>query len=251
MKARLEWFPHYPQRFRNGRKTCQLTAQQVGIYWMLYGDEWINGPLDGDLPTLSHVCNGAPEDDVGFVLRKCWEETPDGWCNPILSEIKSEQEKKHRKLSRAGKAGAEARHGKGKNGNRIATPRPSHSHPMPIEESRVDKSRVDKKRDTTRTRTSYSDEFESLWRIHRRGPKAKAFAEYKKTDKPHIEIVTALESYVRHELHERFSGHDLFRWIRDERWEQEEGRAPKPNGKPTAAGIGREIDKLREAGVVQ
>ena len=99
-------------------------------------------------------------------------------------------------------------------------------------------------------RTSYSVLFEEVWQIHRRGPKRKAYDEYRKADKPHIDMVVALESYVRHELSDRFHGHDLFRWIRDERWEQEEGRTSKPNGKPTAAGIKRARAEL-QAGRVQ
>lgn len=70
---------------------------------------------------------------------------------------------------------------------------------------------------------SYSPEFEAVWSIHRRGPKQKAFEEYRKAvpaRTTHEQLASSLTSYVRREINDRFHGHDLFRWIRDDRWEQ-------------------------------
>ena len=103
-------------------------------------------------------------------------------------------------------------------------------------------SRRDSERDTKRDRTetgprqeqegkekpitTYTSDFEQIWHLHRRGSKRQAFAEYRKavrngTDR---ETITAgLESYVR-SLRPDFSGAHLFRWIRDERWEEHSAR---------------------------
>jgi len=72
---------------------------------------------------------------------------------------------------------------------------------------------------------AYSKEFEEVWSLHRRGPKAKAFAEYKKAisgDVSHQEIVEGIIAYVA-SLDENFKGSHLFRWIADARWEEDTG----------------------------
>jgi len=72
---------------------------------------------------------------------------------------------------------------------------------------------------------AYTKEFEEVWSLHRRGPKAKAFAEYKKAisgDVSHQEIVEGIIAYVA-SLDENFKGSHLFRWIADARWEEDTG----------------------------
>ncbi len=78
--------------------------------------------------------------------------------------------------------------------------------------------------------TEYPEAFEALWRVHRRGPKVKALAEWKKAVPDRIgndELTTALRAYVAKEINDRFHGHDLFRWIRDGRWEEYLGEAKR------------------------
>ena len=70
----------------------------------------------------------------------------------------------------------------------------------------------------------YSDEFEEIWKIHPRGPKAKAADEYKvavKNGVTHDKIVKYLNAYQK-TLRPDFEGVDLFRWLKDERWEEQE-----------------------------
>lgn len=67
-----------------------------------------------------------------------------------------------------------------------------------------------------------SDDFEELWRLHARGPKKKAFGEYRKAVPKritHPTLVSAVKSYVA-TFRGDFRGQHLFRWIRDDRWEE-------------------------------
>ena len=77
---------------------------------------------------------------------------------------------------------------------------------------------------------AYSEEFEAVWSLHRRGPKAKAFESYKKALRggtAHEDILSGLESYVANELDENFKGAHLFRWIDGAMWEQDNGPKKK------------------------
>ena len=70
---------------------------------------------------------------------------------------------------------------------------------------------------------TYTSAFEELWKIHRRGPKVKAATAYRvalKSGVTHNEIVDALKTYVQ-TFTDNFRGQHLFRWLRDERWEEE------------------------------
>jgi hypothetical protein len=92
---------------------------------------------------------------------------------------------------------------------------------------------VPKRRGEKETETEgYSDDFEELWTIHRRGSKAKAWAEYKKAVPRKLSaeaIAEALSHYVA-SFSKDFSGAHLERWIKDERWEEQAGViAPKPS----------------------
>ena len=70
---------------------------------------------------------------------------------------------------------------------------------------------------------TYMSEFEELWKIHGRGPKAKAAIAYPmalKSGVTHSEIVDALKAYAK-TLTDKFRGQHLFRWLKDKRWEEE------------------------------
>ena len=74
----------------------------------------------------------------------------------------------------------------------------------------------------------YSEAFEEVWKIHGRGAKAKADDEYKKAVSngvTHDVIVEKLTGYVAAELRPDdsppFKGQHLFRWLKDERWQEE------------------------------
>lgn len=70
-------------------------------------------------------------------------------------------------------------------------------------------------------------EFEELWAIHRRGSKQDALEGYGKAVKNgvgHPTMLAALKAYVRNDLRPDFKGEHLFRWIKNKRWEEHEGR---------------------------
>ena len=70
---------------------------------------------------------------------------------------------------------------------------------------------------------TYMSEFEELWKIHGRGPKAKAAIAYPmalKSGVTHNEIVVSLKAYAK-TLTNDFGGLNLFNWLRQERWEEE------------------------------
>lgn len=72
-----------------------------------------------------------------------------------------------------------------------------------------------------------STTFEEAWQLLRRGSKKLARKEYMAavpSKLPHAQLVKALRSYVRHEIGDGFKGCHLQRWIREERWDQEEER---------------------------
>lgn len=73
----------------------------------------------------------------------------------------------------------------------------------------------------------YSPEFEDIWTIHPKGSKEKAFDEFKSAVPESVtleRLTVCLGLYVTTQINERFSGHDLFRWLRDERWREYEDR---------------------------
>ena len=78
------------------------------------------------------------------------------------------------------------------------------------------------KKQTRRKRRVYPSEFEVVWNLHRRGPKAKAFEEWRAAVGGVItqeELVKALRGYVA-TLTADFQGVHLFRYIKDQRWEE-------------------------------
>lgn len=90
---------------------------------------------------------------------------------------------------------------------------------------RVEEKRIEK---TKRAVRKYSEAFEEVWKIHGRGAKAKADDEYKKAVSngvTHDVIVEKLTGYVAAELRPDdsppFKGQHLFRWLKDERWQEE------------------------------
>lgn len=75
-----------------------------------------------------------------------------------------------------------------------------------------------------RERVVYSEFFEELWQIHRSGSKKNALPYYKKAIKivSHEELKDALLKYTR-TFSKDFKGMHLARWLKDHRWEEQEG----------------------------
>lgn len=103
----------------------------------------------------------------------------------------------------------------------------------PVKAKPVAKAKKAKKKRVTR---SYPDDFLTVWDIHRRGSKSKALDEYRNAVPDLVsqaDLVGCLRAYTAAEISDRFLGHDLFRWIRDERWEsyiprQNASNKPRP-----------------------
>jgi hypothetical protein len=74
----------------------------------------------------------------------------------------------------------------------------------------------------------YPSEFEIIWNLHRRGPKAKAYEEWRRAVDDVItqdELIKALRGYAA-TLTPDFQGVHLFRYIKDQRWEEGVGDVP-------------------------
>jgi hypothetical protein len=90
-----------------------------------------------------------------------------------------------------------------------------------------------------RKHTGGSDGFERVWKIHPRGSKAKAWDEYRTVvpdQLSEVEVESLLRRYVETLDPPRWRGHDLFRWLRDERWREFTDRA-EPETRPMAGGF--------------
>ena len=79
------------------------------------------------------------------------------------------------------------------------------------------------KTETKTKKKTYTSEFEQVWRMHRRGPKARAAEEYQRAiggdEINHVDLTRALDAYTR-TFSDTFKGAHLWRWIRDRRWEE-------------------------------
>jgi hypothetical protein len=87
------------------------------------------------------------------------------------------------------------------------------------------KKKEEQPKNKKRALPDYSDDFEAVWKTHPRGSKKKAWPEYRKAVPKRIDhdsLLTALRSYVRSELQDDFKGVHLERWIRDDRWEEQQ-----------------------------
>jgi len=84
------------------------------------------------------------------------------------------------------------------------------------------------KKQTRRKRRVYPPEFEVVWNLHRRGPKFKAHEEWRRAVGEVVtqeELARALRGYVA-TLTQDFQGVHLFRYIKDQRWEEGDGEVP-------------------------
>lgn len=87
-----------------------------------------------------------------------------------------------------------------------------------------------------KTRPAYTPDFLRLWSIHGRGPKPEAFEAFRVAtfdgSVTTEQLEGALFRYVREKVRPDFQGVHLFRWLRDERWEEYangNGSHPKAN----------------------
>ena len=85
--------------------------------------------------------------------------------------------------------------------------------------------------------------FEEVWAVSRRGSKKKALAEYRKAvpkKTSHEALLAGWRAHVESASEERYISH-LFRWVRDERWDER----PAARGKGRATLVDVDEDDLR------
>lgn len=182
MPTELEWFPLYVKNLLTSRKVKKLSNEEFGIYMKLLCYQWIDGPLPLEIEELASICDTNADamatawDRVG----KCFIKTDDGYLNEFLEDVREEQEMKAKIKSRAGKAGAEARWGKRKDGKRNATALPTQSD--------TNGNRVEEKRKEEKVivgdsgEIPYTEDFEEAWRLYPdrpNNPKKAAFRAWK------------------------------------------------------------------------
>jgi hypothetical protein len=99
----------------------------------------------------------------------------------------------------------------------VLAPRQQSASPETETEGETDK------RQRQRRSPAYTDEFEQVWILHRRGGKAVAFEAFKEALRDgvsHEQIVDGLKGYVG-SLGDGFRGCSLKRWITESRWEED------------------------------
>lgn len=210
----MRWFPFEVDRFLSSRKVRTMDAEDVGVYLLLMCEQWDKGSIPDDDQELEDI-GRAPTEVVRGVLEACFDLEDGRWTNARLAEIHARQKAQMERRSAAGSAGAAARY--------------QQSHATARNRSRLEVEGEKKKKH--RGATVFSDEFIGLWKLHPRGSKAKAWEEFQRAVPSRVEypkLRALLEFYVRTELSERFRGHDLFRWIRDDRWEEYAERQAAP-----------------------
>jgi len=155
------WFPLYPERFLSSRKVRRMDAQDVGIYFGLLVEQFLEGGALPDDDRELEIAGRAPIEDVRRVLDLCFTLTDDGWLNETMEQIRDEQAVKMERAQRAGKKGAEVRwKRKAKtpkpqvqekqelDSNPIATPIGSLCDPNGIESKRESKSKKRKEKNS-------------------------------------------------------------------------------------------------------
>lgn len=231
--GRFPWFPFMAQDFLTSRKVRAMTPEAVGVYVLLLCNQWEGGALPHDESELSRMANGAPPNVVRTVLERCFNDVGTGFENARLENIRNEQIERRNKHVLAGRASGKSRRGNN-NERRSNVVRTSFEHVS----NNIDKkkSRGEKKK-TTETNTSADADrlFEEVWAIHRKGPKADAYKQYRKAVPSrisHEDLVGYVTRYVT-TFKGDFTGAHLHRWIRDSRWEEYNGAGPPKNARKT------------------
>tara|TARA_R110000824_G_scaffold15525_6_gene65214 strand:+ start:134 stop:769 length:636 start_codon:yes stop_codon:yes gene_type:complete len=192
-----------------------MTLEEEGAYRRLLDYCWLEGSVPDDMSQLSRMCKGVNPEKMAVMwesIKPCFRLKSDRWYHPRLDKERKKQEANRLAKSKAGKMGADARYNKGKNGS--ASVLNVANDALTITNT-----------NTTTKKPTYTSEFEEIWAMHNRGPKKKAQDEYKKAIKQkrtnHQELKNALRLYVQ-TTDQKWKGVHLFRFIRDDRWDEVE-----------------------------
>ncbi len=114
MPGALDWFPFYTKNFQLSRKVKRMSNEQIGMYLKLLIYQWEDGEIPSDIEEIAFICgcNAGAMATAWKKISPCFEPRNNGLANPFLEEVRTEQEKRMKRLSNAGKVGAEARWGK-------------------------------------------------------------------------------------------------------------------------------------------
>jgi uncharacterized protein YdaU (DUF1376 family) len=228
------WFPLYPERFLSSRKVRRMDAQEVGIYFGLLVEQFLEGGALPDDDRELEIAGRAPIEDVRRILESCFTLTANGWENETLENIRSEQAEKHKAASRAGRIGARVRWAKKEqpkpqapeeeNSNRIGSPCDAMHGANGIEIEKESKKEI-----TTSSR--YPAEFEEWWQAYppRAGDRGKktAYQKYRVARKKttHTILLEGAKRYRTFCDGEGKTGSTYVAmaqtWLTQERWNEE------------------------------
>ena len=111
MNGNMPWFPFFAADWLLSRKKSRMSLPARGLYADMLAHQWLNGPLPDDPGELAAMLGV----DVLVIhthwpeLSPCFERCASGLVNDKLEEVRDEQIRKAERLSRAGKAAAEAK----------------------------------------------------------------------------------------------------------------------------------------------
>lgn len=105
----LPWMPIWVNDFLTSRKVAVMSAEQVGVYFLLLLSQWKDGAIPDADETLEAITKNAPLNVVRTTLERCFEERSGGWVNARLEEVRAEQLKRLERFREAGKASGKAR----------------------------------------------------------------------------------------------------------------------------------------------
>ena len=210
----------YPKDYLADVHTTLMTLEEEGAYRRLLDHCWLEGSIPNDMQALGRMCKGLTPQRMAEMwvnLEPCFRLKGGRWFHPRLEAERKKQLAYKKAKSRAGKLGAEARYNKGKSSSATVVPVAKSSSTSTSTTT------------TTKKKVTYTAEFAEIWAVHPRGPKKLAQQEYKKAIKEkramHGGLLKALTQYTQ-DFDVKFKGAHLFRWIRDERWEE----VQKPSG---------------------
>jgi len=126
----LPWWKFYARDFLASKAVTLMTLQQRGAYVTLQCVCWNDGSIPGDTAMLARLC-GVSEDEFRNIwpgVEPQFEKHGKRLLDPGLEEQRREAAKLHKKLSDAGRRGAEILHGKRRG---VAKARPSSGHRPP------------------------------------------------------------------------------------------------------------------------
>lgn len=123
MSDKMPWFPLEVDRFLNSKRVRRMTAEQVGVYFLLLCEQWKDGALEDDDHDLALI-GRAEISVVRSVLEACFKRRRKGWINDTLEEVRRAQFVKAQRTREAARAA-------GKKSGRVRAQKSRNSNPPP------------------------------------------------------------------------------------------------------------------------